>query len=114
MLRLKKTREHLSASREEELVPTDYQGDQVKQFEADLSKLMDVSDGEDLTEVYLGSKNHKSMTSRGNLARIMESYNNSDEEEKVQNVTAENENITTIESSPTLPKMSPVMSYKSL
>ena len=82
MLRFKKTREHLAATREEELVPNDYQAEQAEKFEADLSKLMDVSDGEDLTESYLGNKKHKSMTSRGNLARIMESYTNSEEELK--------------------------------
>ena len=111
MLRFKKTREHLAATREEELVPNDYQAEQAEKFEADLSKLMDVSDGEDLTESYLGNKKHKSMTSRGNLARIMESYTNSEEEQKPQNVS--NVNIT-IESVPTLPNMSPAMSYKSL
>ena len=41
---------------------------------------MDVSDGEDLTDVYLGKK--KAAEGKGNLARIMESYQNSEEDEE--------------------------------
>ena len=81
MLGLKKTKEHLSVTRDEELVPKDYHGQKVKEFEADLSKLMDVSDGEDLNESYLGKKKLTPVASKGNLARIMESYKETNHEE---------------------------------
>ena len=84
MLRLKKTNERLFATREEELVPRDLVGAQVKQFDEDLSKLMDVSDGEDLTEAYVGKKVAEPGASKGHLARIMESYTNSDDEDDCQ------------------------------
>ena len=73
---------------------------------------MDVPDGEDLTEVYLGKK--KAVEGKGNLARIIESYQNSEEEEGDQ-LRSSAADMNTLESeAPLLPKMSPAMSYKSL
>ena len=37
-------------------MPKDYQKESARQFEEELSKLMDVSDGEELTAVYVGKK----------------------------------------------------------
>ena len=112
MLRFKKTKEKISSTRDEELVQKDYQKEITEQFESEISKIMDISDGEDLNEDYLGKKKLESMTSKGNLARILETYNNSDEEEKEELKVLANEN--TIESMATLPEMSPAMSVKSL
>ena len=114
MLRLKKTNERLFATREEELVPRDMVGAQVKQFNEELSKLMDVSDGEDLNEAYIGKKVASPGASKGHLARIMESYTNSDDEDDGQLERANLDQITPDNSVIALPKMSPAMSYKSL
>ena len=53
----------------------------MKQFVEDLAKLMEESDRNHLSVAYTGKRKASAGTSKGHLARIMESYCVSDEEE---------------------------------
>ena len=56
MLKCKKTIEHLNSTKEEELVFKDYNDERIQKFDSEHKKLMDISDGEDLDDNYIGKE----------------------------------------------------------
>ena len=79
MLKCKKTVENLKATKEEELVFKDYQGEKIQKFNTEHTKLMDISDGEDLTEKYTGKHAIEPTQSMGKLAKILQYYRDREE-----------------------------------